>query len=127
MSLTYGSLPKDTHTAVVRCPFPECNTRLIDLTPNVAQSVVTIENSPTMLHPSHLFFQVGDVWDFDNIGVSRPTELTNVSELAKVERLLICGECDKGPLGFAGFVDAEETDVKKLTYYLSAESVRYEV
>lgn len=84
-----------------------------------------------MANASPLFFQVADVWDFDNIGVSKAVPELHKSEavgdLAKVERLLICSECDRGPLGFAGYVNAEDTDHKNLTYYLSRETVKYDV
>lgn len=83
-----------------------------------------------MASKSTYYLQVQDVWDFDNIGVSRAVpELLkeeDVGNLAKVERLLICSECDKGPIGFAGYIEGNETDHKKLQYYLSCESVVYD-
>lgn len=75
------------------------------------------------------FFQIGDMWDFDNIGVLKAVALdvsSPVGPLAKVERLLICSECDQGPIGFAGYLDADQTDVKKLVSFLSCESVLYD-
>lgn len=84
-----------------------------------------------MASESKQFFEIDDVWDFDNIGVSKVAPQLQASlkvgELEKVERLLVCSECDQGPLGFAGFRNPEETDVKKLSYYLSCESVKYDV
>lgn len=77
------------------------------------------------------FLQVNDVWDFDNVGVSRTApdleKSEAVGQLSKVERLLICGECDKGPIGFAGYVNAQDSDVKNLRYYLSCDTVKYDV
>ncbi|OBA19493.1 Mss4-like protein [Metschnikowia bicuspidata var. bicuspidata NRRL YB-4993] len=115
--------------AILRCPFTGCHTRIIPLTSQLAATKVKIENAPQMTVDSEYFYAVGDAWDFDNIGVSRPSpdlEGKNVAPLAKVERLLICSECDKGPLGFAGFIAEGESDVKKLTYYLSCESVKFD-
>lgn len=116
--------------AILRCPFDGCNARLIRLQPELYSTRTTIENAPKMARDSTDFFQVADVWDFDNIGVLKATELgttDSVGPLAKVERLLICSDCDKGPLGFAGYLDSEETDVKKLSYFLSCESILYDV
>ena len=83
------------------------------------------------------FYKVDDVWDFDNIGVSRAVEnLSSPIELAldpgepvtlNIERLLICSECDKGPLGFAGISEKDAADVKNLKYFLSCNSVVYDV
>ena len=121
-----ASLPQ----AIIRCPFDTCNARIIKLDSKLAGSQTTIANAPQMTADSEHFFAIADVWDFDNIGVSRPApglETKIVQPLAKIERLLICSECDKGPLGFAGFIDGDDTDVKNLTYYLSCESVKYDV
>lgn len=119
----------DVENAILRCPFEGCNARLIRLQPALKSSQIVVPGAPKMTQESTDFFQIADVWDFDNIGVSKPAELESALSvpLAKVERLLICGECDQGPLGFAGFVSAEESDVKKLSYFLSCESVLYDV
>ncbi|GEQ67456.1 hypothetical protein JCM33374_g1121 [Metschnikowia sp. JCM 33374] len=116
--------------AILRCPFPECHARIIRLDAKLASTQVKLDNAPQMTADSELFFTIADVWDFDNIGVSRPApdlEKKTVAPLARIERLLICSECDKGPLGFAGFVSEDETDVKKLAYYLSCESVKFDI
>lgn len=127
--LTYEEA-KDFENAILRCPFEKCNARLIKLLPALLESKTVITGAPEMTKESTQFFKVNDVWDFDNIGVLRPaelkTELSVVGPLAKVERLLICSDCDRGPLGFAGFKDDSETDVKKLSYFLSCESVLYD-
>lgn len=130
MSVTkYQDLNEDT--AIIRCPFDRCNARIIKLLPLLASTKLQIGNAPKMASESSFFFQVPDVWDFDNIGVSKAVpELKNeeeVGKLAKVERLLICSECDKGPIGFAGYVDSDDTNHKNLHYYLSCESVVYDI
>lgn len=125
----YENLEGDS--AIIRCPFDRCNARIIKLLPQLASTKLQIGNAPEMASDSSFFFQVQDVWDFDNIGVSKAVpELKKeeeVGNLAKVERLLICSECDKGPIGFAGYVDSDETDHKNLHYYLSCESVVYDI
>lgn len=132
---------------VIRCPFTECNTRIIPLS-TVSANKTEIEDSPDMIAISESspipantidgvsdYFRIEDVWDFDNIGVSKPSDqlkqpiVKNKDQsisLFKIERLLICSECDKGPIGFAGFEDGE-TDVKNLKYFLSCNSVLYDV
>lgn len=128
-----------TDVGVVRCPFAGCNARIIARTDALNDTIQVIKNSPTMLKTSQSatededhFFHVGDVWDFDNIGVSRPAAELEHPKFAdedtdfKIERLLICSECDRGPLGFAGFFNGEN-DVQKLSYFLSCSSVVYTV
>lgn len=76
-----------------------------------------------------LFFKIDDVWDFDNIAVSKPTadlaKPTVADSSFSILRLLICSECDRGPLGFAGHLNGD-SDVGKLVYFLSCESVLYD-
>lgn len=121
----------DTPT-ILRCPFAECNTRIIPLTPELKQALVTISGAPDMITSSadahetaNEFYVVNDVWDFDNIGVSRPTDEAPTPDIADftIQRLLVCSECDRGPLGFAGYAGTDD-DVKKLRYYLSSTSVK---
>lgn len=134
-------------SCIIRCPFTSCNTRIIHLKP-IINNEVEIKNSPDMVaisestpvpvtstDDSSFFFKIEDAWDFDNIGVSRPADdlkqptikLGDESVLKfKIERLLVCSECDKGPIGFAGFQD-DENDVKNLKYFLSCNSVIYDV
>ncbi|KAG7194195.1 uncharacterized protein KQ657_004905 [Scheffersomyces spartinae] len=129
---------------VIRCPFSGCNTRIITRDDTLNESIQIVKNSPSMLQSTSIqeekdndnhtcFFKINDVWDFDNIGVSRPAADLNhpkfggeddASSEFKIERLLICSECDRGPLGFAGFFNGEN-DVQKLSYYLSCSSVVY--
>lgn len=127
----FEELGAELPAAIIRCPFEGCNTRIIPLNSKLASTLVTLANAPAMAARLDKFFRVDDVWDFDNVGVSKPAADLEVSEevgpLAKLERLLVCSECDRGPLGFAGYTNPVEQDVKKLTYYLSCESVRYDV
>lgn len=116
---------------IVRCPFESCNTRIIGLSPKLTSTLIQLENAPSMAAEGKSFLAINDVWEFDNVGVSRIAsdlkESESVGQLSKVERLLVCGECDKGPIGFAGYVNAEDSDVKNLRYYLSCETVKYDV
>lgn len=118
-------------SAIIRCPFDGCNARIIKLKPELAATKTTIANAPKMAKDSVFFLRIKDVWDFDNIGVSKAVlelvESQAVGDLAKLERLLICSECDQGPIGFAGFVNADDTDHKQLSYYLSCENVKYDI
>ncbi len=97
-----------------------------------------------------LTLEVTDVFQFDNIGVSRsglspnskPIKFTisnnegkESATIVTIDRLLVCADCDKGPIGFAGLLsdDVKENEkeldrVKKslaLRYYLNLNSVIY--
>lgn len=130
MSTYQKDLPLE---GVARCPFPSCNTRII-LLKQVRESRVLVTGAPEMVVPnqdtprSDDFFRVDDVWDFDNIGVSRPAQDLPQPQVqdsnVRIERLLVCSECDQGPLGFAGFEDGD-TDVKQLKYFLACLSLLY--
>ncbi|CUM54026.1 unnamed protein product [Debaryomyces tyrocola] len=126
---------------IIRCPFGPCNTRIIMLSEKLLSNELIIQNSPDMVQISdntdsnpNQFFKINDVWDFDNIGVSRPSsdikqpviEENNKVLNIKIERLLICSECDKGPIGFAG-LEGDDADVKNLKYFLSCSSVLYDI
>lgn len=133
---------KNTNSSIIiRCPFDSCNTRIIMLSDKLLSNKLNIQNSPDMVQISdntdskaNEFFKINDVWDFDNIGVSRPSddikqpiiEENNKVLNIKIERLLICSECDKGPIGFAG-LEEDDTDVKNLKYFLSCNSVLYDI
>lgn len=127
----FGDLGGEFPAGIVRCPFDSCNTRIIGLSPKLTSTMIRLANAPAMAGDGKSFLEINDVWDFDNVGVSRVApelkESEAVGQLSKVERLLVCGECDKGPIGFAGYVNAEDSDVKNLRYYLSCESVKYDV
>lgn len=127
----FADLKSNPSPGIIKCPFDSCNTRIIGLTPKLHSTIIHLGNAPSMAAEGKSFFEVADVWDFDNIGVSRVAEELKSSEavgqLSKVERLLVCGECDRGPIGFAGFVDAEESDVKNLRYFLLCDTVKYDI
>ncbi|KAG7662970.1 uncharacterized protein J8A68_003520 [[Candida] subhashii] len=67
-----------------------------------------------------------------NIGVTRSTDVLDEPVVGhdevhvKLERLLICSECEKGPLGFAGIPIGLEADHRNLQFSLSCNSVLYD-
>ncbi|SCU89348.1 LAFA_0E17414g1_1 [Lachancea sp. 'fantastica'] len=109
----------------LRCPFTECNCAIVDLDESRYASVSPeICKELKLMLPSSeatsdgLFSVFEDIWDFDNIGVSRavPDGLVNVPaatttdnlrfkfrnktyQLHKLQKYLICADCDRGPLG----------------------------
>ncbi|ODV80240.1 putative nucleotide release factor [Suhomyces tanzawaensis NRRL Y-17324] len=128
---------------LTRCSFQKCNARIIPVTETLQKNIVEIKEAPKMMSTatdanevvksSASFFQIGDVWDFDNIGVSRPTEevagkfsLEDSETFINIERVLVCSECDRGPIGFAGLSSTDLNDVKNLKYFLSCNSVLYQ-
>ncbi|CCG23289.1 guanine nucleotide dissociation stimulator [Candida orthopsilosis Co 90-125] len=137
---------------VLRCPFTNCNARIIAYSSAIpsfnienAPNCVYIESfqfdktNPKLSSSTISFYRISDVWDFDNIGVSKPSEILaepiivgsqvheEEHEKIDVERLLICSECDRGPLGFAGIVSGGDKDHRNLKYFLSQDSVLYDV
>ncbi|KAK6202998.1 Mss4-like protein [Scheffersomyces amazonensis] len=149
---THGDTETNKTQTILRCPFKGCNTRLIKLSNGNPQVKLSSESSssnvkmiilqeidrdPVDAKFSSEFYQVNDVWDFDNVGVSRPSdelqrELIHINDdpsiQFKIERVLICSECDKGPIGLAGFeANDPNKDVKNLKYFLSCRSVLHEV
>ena len=120
----------------LRCPFGGCNKTIIT---RGSYAECSVENAPVMTKVSpqssnNVFYIINDVWDFDNIGVSRPSEDLSqpsivldgkVLEVA-IQRLLICGECDRGPLGFAGIPNGQEDHHTKLIYFLNRDNVKSE-
>ncbi|KAH3676267.1 hypothetical protein WICMUC_002144 [Wickerhamomyces mucosus] len=123
---------------IIRCPFSKCHTRLIQThSPNIQEldiksikflKTTNPDTNPTTIeeHDSNLnkYIKIDDVWDFDNIGVSKEFN-QDQSDSVKLERLIICSDCERGPLGFATFED-NSTDVKDLKYYLHLDSVVYQ-
>lgn len=98
----------------VLCPFG-CGTSIIDLTnehlertlPAGDLSALSIQFKAS--RPLNRFVKIGDVWDFNNIGVSKQAQQETVKigeggpeeeQKVTVVKFLTCGECDKGPLGF---------------------------
>ncbi|KAI5968253.1 hypothetical protein CANMA_002469 [Candida margitis] len=146
-------LTSSTSSIILRCPFPSCHARIIaysaTATPSVdidhaplcasIESYHSQKSDPKLSSSTTAFYSIGDVWDFDNIGVSKPSEVLpdpivvgangheDESEKVDVERLLICSECDRGPLGFAGIAIGEDKTHLNLKYFLSQNSVLYDV
>lgn len=97
------------------------------------------------------FLIVGDVWDFDNVGVSKDIPSSNITELneesdtvaegsttytyeinyegktwtvTKCVKYLICADCDKGPIGMiCEVINKDVASDKRLLHLLSLESV----
>lgn len=134
-------LEEDRKNFVARCAFPNCRSKIIPSS-SLPESVILVKNSPTMLrlvkndpnspNQERNFYKVDDVWKFDNIGVSRkiPEDKGDVivdDKVIKVQRLLVCSDCDKGPIGFAGIVHGDGDEVDNLVYFLGSDSVLYEL
>lgn len=62
------------------------------------------------------FYKANDIWEFNNIGVSKPPTDIKKPEILKLKnfkngdihvyvvvRYLVCGDCDKGAFGFGGY------------------------
>lgn len=141
--LDIENLLSENKPIILRCPFKECNARIIPYSnklihlqihnaPNAIRAVP--DNSPELSDKLIDFYQINDVWDFDNIGVSRPSSEISQDPIIShdnestihIERLIVCSECDRGPLGFAGIPNRKETDHKNLVYFLSRDSVIYD-
>lgn len=72
---------------------------------------------------NNLFYKAKDIWEFDNIGVSKPPKDLKNPEFIRLKtsdgdvhnfavvRYLVCGECDKGVFGFGGYLsDLEDLE-----------------
>ncbi|KAG7692208.1 hypothetical protein KL930_005146 [Ogataea haglerorum] len=136
----------------LRCPF--CRCKIISSTPQrsryasispMPREFAFVDLSPSLQINSHVpdhndvFFHVGSMWDFDNIGVSRPSseiavEMENLENQDKmvlqVARFLTCADCDKGPLGFAAQDKCTPPDKpengENLIYFLRGGSCLYD-
>ncbi|EDO14519.1 hypothetical protein Kpol_274p2 [Vanderwaltozyma polyspora DSM 70294] len=90
------------------------------------------------------FLIVNDIWDFDNVGVSKeiPQDLElqlddskfilnfkgNTWEVTKCIKYLICADCDKGPIGMVcEIADVSNKDNKNQINLLSLNSINYEL
>lgn len=89
------------------------------------------------------FLIVNDVWDFDNIGVSKdiPKSLMQDGSKSGVQfelngeqwyidrcmKYLICSDCDKGPVGIVCAISKQEhtQDQQRVVNLLSLQSVMY--
>lgn len=149
-------------TVQIRCPFKECSLKIIPLKcSDLEAKLVDIEDAPETVYvdperleivkcekESRKYYRIDNAWDFDNIGVSKATEDIQQPKIAEnagdseklrdiqVVRYLVCPDCERGPLGFAGIVkqhreeDLHEsnkrvTDANSLVYFLGADSGRY--
>ncbi|GME76866.1 unnamed protein product [Ambrosiozyma monospora] len=147
------------------CPFqPKCQTKIIKFeSDKPTHKLITKETTIPFLSPSNsssdssssqtsnLSFHKAGMWDFDNIGVSRPIppssssstskdpveeilelqdEQTTSIQKFKVVRYLTCGECDRGALGFVGVSvgdndvaeDGSKQKVDEMTYFVCVDS-----
>ncbi|CAI4053418.1 hypothetical protein N7582_005718 [Saccharomyces uvarum] len=87
------------------------------------------------------FLVVPDVWDFDNVGVSRDIPSSLLGDLGdkdeftfvygdsswrikKCLKYLICADCDKGPIGLICQVQDQANDEEKVMHLLSLRSLQ---
>ncbi|CAD6651346.1 BAH_G0054870.mRNA.1.CDS.1 [Saccharomyces cerevisiae] len=87
------------------------------------------------------FLVVPDVWDFDNVGVSREIpssilgDLSDKSDFAfeygnsswkikKCLKYLICADCDKGPIGIICQVQDQTKNEERVLHLLSLRSLQ---
>lgn len=121
-----------------QCLFSRCSTDIIPVTGELFTTRIELSHTPEMLVPDetndnqpNIFYRVNDMWDFDNIAVSRDAGIDTTVVLPDtdtkltIERLLICGECNKGPIGFAAKHEADSADPKNLVYFLACNSISY--
>jgi hypothetical protein len=72
----------------------------------------------------NVFYKAKDIWEFDNVGVSKPPSNIKNAEIFTLKacedgevhnyavvRYLVCGHCDQGAFGFGGYLmDLDELD-----------------
>ncbi|SCV04100.1 LAMI_0H13410g1_1 [Lachancea mirantina] len=129
----------------LRCPFEDCRCvvasmdekRKIQVPEQVYTKMKLLQNSRERTLRGGQFLVFDDVWDFDNIGVSRslPVELRNATSgfaldddsltVNEVSKYLICADCDRGPLGAVCEVKTADGGVK-VVHLLSLASVELE-
>ncbi|SCU91226.1 LADA_0F08790g1_1 [Lachancea dasiensis] len=107
------------------CPFPGCQSSIVGFEADHSTVLpVDVYKKFKIMLPSEnttvdgQFSVYGDIWDFDNVGVSRAvpdsvlgsdneqaaskwvfTWKENSYMLGKLTKYLICADCDRGPLG----------------------------
>ncbi|KAM3159862.1 Dss4 [Lachancea thermotolerans] len=116
----------------LRCPFAGCDSCIVSaeegrkvVLPAEVYDKLRLALPSNQAPRSGEFSVFEDIWDFDNIGVSRqvPTEIEAAAEnaqelrftwkerpytLGKLQKYLICADCDRGPLGIVcEILDAE--------------------
>lgn len=125
------------------CPFDQCKCCIIPLEKGTQVTLpLQVYKDlniflPTKEHcPQGKFLMVNDVWDFDNIGVSRnipdlkgfdmsvSCEGETVFTINRVVKYLICADCDKGPLGIVCEARSKDGLDTKVINLLSLESVK---
>ncbi|CCH41472.1 hypothetical protein BN7_1013 [Wickerhamomyces ciferrii] len=134
----------DLQKTIIRCPYTKCQARIIKPNDQKIHSLKTgyewlkvdQETNSNEKEIDEKFLRIEDSWDFDNIGVSReiPSKVTEIKEgeteeldQIKVERFIICADCERGPLGFGKFDDDEQDkNVKNLKFYLHLNSCVYQ-
>ncbi|KAK5780430.1 guanine nucleotide exchange factor DSS4 PWA37_002600 [Arxiozyma heterogenica] len=125
------------------CAFSDCRCRIlkIDSAPIVKVPSMVLDKFHLMqkskdqdLEEYTDFILINDVWDFDNIGVSKEI-LANSEILDRVEfehdnrkwqiekhlKYLVCANCDKGPIGVV--CSTKSDNQTKIIYLLSIPSV----
>ncbi|CUS21179.1 LAQU0S02e07756g1_1 [Lachancea quebecensis] len=116
----------------LRCPFAGCDSCIVSadedrkvVLPAEVYEKLRLALPSSQASRSGEFSMFEDIWDFDNIGVSRqvPVEAEGAVEsaqelrftwkerpytLGKLQKYLICADCDRGPLGIVcEIADAE--------------------
>ncbi|KAH3901793.1 guanine nucleotide exchange factor DSS4 SCDLUD_001572 [Saccharomycodes ludwigii] len=136
----------------VKCPFKQCNCSIISYNEKENQPInlplsvyddykLLLKNKDTKA--TGKFLIVGNIWDFDNIGVSKTLSFfenkdDNMSKLefvnpidnkryniTQIFKYLICSDCEKGPLGIickAKLLNDENSTVIELNL-LSLDSI----
>lgn len=130
----------------LRCPYTECDSCIVSFDDKRKTKLPLEVYETTKLaipagggEANGEFLVFEDIWDFDNIGMSRPIpeELISGQEeppisfsweqheykLRKLLRYIICAECDKGPLGIVCEVENDEGNSMNVNL-LSLASVR---
>ena len=77
----------------------------------------SIHRSIVQYKDYNCFYKAKDIWEFDNIGVSKPPSSTKDAEFITVKsietgsvqkyavvRYLVCAHCDQGAFGFGGYL-----------------------
>lgn len=132
-----------------KCSFVSCSSSIITLD-NDSQIVTLPSDAYELFRIMELkdfeelvndkFYAVGDIWDFDNVGVSKniPTEM--LSDLSKsnitfiqdgtewtiteLVKYLICADCDKGPIGLVVKAKSNNDNTERDVNLLSLKSVQ---
>lgn len=132
-----------------KCALSSCNCSIIKVNESdtikvhkdVFDTFKLMQNKSTKSSENYTnFLIVRDVWDFDNIGVSKdipPTVFerdfnSNLKfdyegttwNIQKCVKYLICADCDKGPIGIV-CETTDDSEKSHIVYMLSLDSVNY--